>query len=138
MLSSGASHVTEANSAHRSPTRSPLPGVTPVRRGLLLQKVGLGATATWAADSGCVPQDSYEIYEGTLGNFTSHGPVTRTNDAGHSWNFTPQAGNRYFLVVPGNATYEGSYGKRGDGTERPQSDGLPATAVRLSVSRHRG
>jgi hypothetical protein len=87
--------------------------------GMIIFKVGLGVTLNWAADSGCVPENSYEIFEGTLGDFTSHVPITCSTGAGHSWNFTPLAGNRYFLVVPRNSGFEGSYGKLRDGSERP-------------------
>jgi hypothetical protein len=89
--------------------------------GLIIFKVGLGVTLHWASDSGCVDETSYEIFEGTLGDFTSHVPLTCSTGSSHSWNLTPLAGNRYFLIVPRNGGYEGSYGKRGDGSERPAS-----------------
>ena len=77
---------------------------------------------TWPAASSCNPADSdYAIYEGTLGNFTSHVPVTCATAPAHSWNFTPAPGNRYFLLVPINAVREGSYGLKAGGVERPVS-----------------
>jgi len=85
-------------------------------------KVGLGVTMSWTAASSCNPADvDYAIYEGTLGSFTSHVPVTCSTAPGHSWNFTPAAGNRYFLLVPVNSAREGSYGLGAGGAERPAS-----------------
>ena len=85
-------------------------------------KVGLGVTIDWTLDSSCLESDAdYALYEGTLGNFTSHVPVTCSSAPGSSWNFTPAAGNRYFLLVPVNATREGSYGLGAGGAERPAS-----------------
>ncbi len=87
-----------------------------------IAKAGLGVTMSWTGTASCLVSDTdHAIYEGTLGNFTSHVPVTCTTAPGHSWNFTPQAGNRYFLLVPINATREGSYGAGVGGAERPIS-----------------
>jgi hypothetical protein len=85
-------------------------------------KVGLGITLSWTGNASCNAADTdHAIYEGTLGNFTSHVPVACSTSPAHSWNFTPQAGNRYFLLVPINATREGSYGLGAGGAERPVS-----------------
>lgn len=89
--------------------------------GLIVHKVGLGVTIQWAPDSGCVDEDTYAIYEGALGDFTSHLPIACDTAPSHSWNFTPGAGNRYFLVVPVSGNYEGSYGLRSNGIERTVS-----------------
>jgi hypothetical protein len=35
--------------------------------------------------------------------------------------FAPLVGSAYYLVVPRNATMEGSYGLDGDGAQRPAS-----------------
>ena len=76
----------------------------------------------WSGNASCNPSDTdHAIYEGTLGSFTSHVPVTCSTNNGHTWNFTPLAGNRYFLLVPINASKEGSYGLSGAGIERPVS-----------------
>jgi len=72
-------------------------------------------TALHAADT------DHAIYEGAPGNFTSHVPITCSTAPAPSWNFTPQPGNRYFLLVPINATREGSYGLGAGGAERPVS-----------------
>jgi hypothetical protein len=90
-----------------------------------ITKVGGGVTISWSGASSCLPDDfDYAIYEGTLGNFTSHHPVACATFPAHSWNFTPAAGNRYFLLVPVNSTREGSYGLGAGGAERAQ--GTPA------------
>ncbi len=88
--------------------------------GLTLIKVGPAVIAVWQAS--CLgTDDSHALYEGTLGDFTSHLPVTCSTGGGNSWSFTPLAGNRYFLIVPRNATREGSYGTRSNGSERQPS-----------------
>jgi hypothetical protein len=83
-----------------------------------VQKAGLGVTVTY--QKSCLSTDTlHAVYEGALGDFTSHVPVTCAS-VGSSWNFTPQPGNRYFLVVPQNGDFEGSHGLRGSGQERPR------------------
>jgi len=75
---------------------------------------------TWG--SSCPPGDSdYEIYEGLLGNFSSHVPITCTTGGLLTQQITPSPGDRYYLVVPRNALREGSYGLTSDGSERPAS-----------------
>ncbi len=82
-------------------------------------------TLSWGQSCSGTDND-YEIYEGTLGSFTSH--VSRFCSTGGltSKSFTPPSGNAYYLVVPRNAAREGSYGTRSDGAERP-----PASAACL-------
>ena len=88
--------------------------------GLVLQETGLGITASWVDAGSCLETDqAFALYEGTLGNFTSHVPVA-CYVAGSTWDFTPQAGNRYFLLAPVNWVAEGSHGLDGDGNERPR------------------
>ena len=62
----------------------------------------------------------YALYEGTLGNFTSHVPLT-CNVFSTSTARVLAAGNRYYLVVPSQGTVDGSYGLDGDGNERAPS-----------------
>jgi hypothetical protein len=103
-------------------TAAPAPVAAGRSAEFTLFKVGLGVTLSWTGSASCNPADTdHAIYEGTLGSFTSHVPVTCSTAPGHSWNFTPQAGNRYFLLVPINATREGSYGLGAGGAERPVS-----------------
>jgi hypothetical protein len=77
-----------------------------------------GAIAlTWGAS--CLSSDSsYEIYEGTLGDFASHTQRECQID-GTSAEIVPSEGSRYYLVVPRNGANEGSYGVDSDGTPRP-------------------
>lgn len=65
--------------------------------------------------------DDYALYEGTLLSWYSHSPKTCNYISGTD--FTPQAADSYYLVVPINANDEGSYGTNSSGTERPQGTG---------------
>ena len=73
---------------------------------------------TWG--SSCSADGDYEVYEGTLGNFTSHAPRLCTTAGSTTVTLTPGSDNTYYLVVPRNSVLEGSYGKTSSGTERPQ------------------
>jgi hypothetical protein len=74
---------------------------------------------SWGAS--CSGSDAdYEVYEGTLGNFTSHAPRLCTTSGSTTVTLTPGGDNTYYLVVPRNAVLEGSYGKNSSGAERPQ------------------
>jgi hypothetical protein len=87
---------------------------------LLLGKAG-GDDVTLSWSASCVSSDiDYEIYEGTLGDFTSHVPAFCSTDEATSKTFTPLAGDSYYLVVPTNGLDEGSYGS-GTFGPRPQS-----------------
>ena len=69
----------------------------------------------------CLPgANNYGIHEGALGAWYSHtkgdcGTAGQTELSGYS----PDPGNRYFLVVPINATVEGGYGADSAGDPRP-------------------
>ena len=73
----------------------------------------------------CHAGDSdFAIYEGALGQFTTHAPVScMTGGTTMSAPFTPATGDRYYLVVPSNGTSEGSYGTDSAGAARPASAG---------------
>lgn len=102
--------------AGRVPDGADVPG-TPLR----LQALPNGdISLTWS--SSCVATDvDYAVYEGEIGDFTSHLPVTCSTDGATSATVTPQPGNRYFLVVPMSTNREGSYGENGAGQHRPAS-----------------
>lgn len=86
----------------------------PVRVG----KSGANVSLSWAAS--CVPTDTdYEVYEGTIGNWTSHTPEACSTAGATSTAFAPGAGSTYYLVVPTNGANEGSYGFTGAWAERP-------------------
>ena len=74
---------------------------------------------TWGASCSGADAD-YEVYEGTVGNFTSHAPRLCTTSGSTTVTLTPGGDNTYYLVVPRNGVLEGSYGKNSSGTERPQ------------------
>jgi formate-dependent nitrite reductase cytochrome c552 subunit len=74
---------------------------------------------SWGAS--CRSGDAdFAIYEGSLGDFTSHEPGACSTGESTTAVFEPGPGNTYYLVVPHNAIWEGSHGRRGDGTERPR------------------
>lgn len=87
-------------------------------------------TLTWGAScsTGAV---NYAIYEGGLGDFTSHVKKDCSDDGGNlTEEITPRPGNAYYLVVALSATDEGSYGHPSSGAERP----VPAPADRCLAS----
>jgi hypothetical protein len=86
---------------------------------LTLTTNGSDVTLQWGAS--CLATDAdYEVYEGTLGSFSSHESRLCTTGGSLTATITPNPGDRYFLVVPRNATNEGSYGLESSGGERPQ------------------
>ncbi|HET6372730.1 MAG TPA: hypothetical protein VFG76_05455 [Candidatus Polarisedimenticolia bacterium] len=78
---------------------------------------------TLAWGSSCVVSDNdYAVYEGVIGDFSSHAMITCSTGGATARTFTPALGNSYYLVVPRNALREGSYGTNSAGVERPQAD----------------
>ncbi len=70
----------------------------------------------------CVATDGdYAVYEGGVGDFTSHLPATCSTGGATTAVVTPQPGERYFLVVPKSNNREGGYGADGSGQPRPPS-----------------
>jgi len=70
----------------------------------------------------CLASDvDYAIYEGAIGDFTSHVPTTCSTLGATSFRIAPAVGSRYFLIVPGGGGTEGSYGIDGGGAQRPAS-----------------
>ena len=63
----------------------------------------------------------YAVYEGTVGDFTSHLPTLCSTGGATSATFTPQAGDRYYLVVPTSLNREGSYGDNSSAGARAAS-----------------
>jgi hypothetical protein len=97
--------------AGRVPERAP--GVP-----LTMGKSGDDLTLTWGA-SCAAGDDDYEIYEGTIGSYYSHVKKLCTTGGSLAVTMTTDFGNHYYLVVPRNAAFEGSYGLDGNGAERP-------------------
>lgn len=83
---------------------------------------GSGGSLALSWSASCAPGDTdYEVYEGSLGAFTSHVPKLCSTSGATGAVLSPAAGNRYYLVVPRDAFSEGSYGRRSGGAERPSS-----------------
>jgi hypothetical protein len=95
-------------------------GWVPTDTPLLMRKRGAGyLELTWGPS--CLGSDGdYEVYEGQLGDFSSHTHVLCSTGGALQTFILPSDGDRYYLIVPRNASIEGSYGTTSDGiTERP-------------------
>jgi formate-dependent nitrite reductase cytochrome c552 subunit len=69
----------------------------------------------------CISSDTdFAIYEGTLGDFTSHAPLSCSTGGATSAVLPAGSGSTYYLVLPHNTIWEGSHGYRSNGTERPR------------------
>jgi hypothetical protein len=87
---------------------------------LLAAKAGSGLlTLSW--DPSCLAtDDDYAIYQGQMHGFDAHAPLfCSTGGATQKTFATPTFPRVYFLVVPLDATQEGSYGTDSYFTERP-------------------
>jgi Zn-dependent metalloprotease len=106
---------TNAWAAGRVPDHGPQPGPP-----LVLARAGANLSLDWTPS--CLASDTdYEVYEGTLGSFTSHVPRLCSTGGASAATISMPAGNKYYLVTPRNAGREGSYGKKSSGVERPAS-----------------
>jgi hypothetical protein len=83
-------------------------------------KNGSDITLSWAPSCSVYDTD-YEVYEGDLGAFRSHVPRLCTTSGSTSAALTPGSGSKYYLIVPRNSVWEGSYGRSSSGLERSQS-----------------
>ncbi len=101
-------------------TGVPMPGAGRVAN-LTFARVGAAQLQlSWGA-SCSVSDDDYAVYEGSLGEFTSHQSVVCTTGGATSVTIPAAPEDTYYLVVPRNAVREGSYGANGAGAERPPS-----------------
>jgi len=85
-------------------------------------------TLSWTPS--CSPADTdYAVYEGEMGAWDSHAPVSGLCSTGGARTATLNSGSgdHYYLVVPTAGGNEGSYGQDSANAERPV--GLPACAV---------
>lgn len=99
------------------PDGGAIPGIP-----LQLSKSGSNAHLTWGA--ACVTDaDDYAIYRGALGSWYGHSSVVCTTGGATTADVAYGSGNEYYLVVPLNGTFEGSYGTNSSGAE------IPAAAV---------
>ena len=85
---------------------------------------GAGGAITMSWGASCVASDSdYEVYEGTLLSFGTRAPRTCSTGGALTYGLTPAAGDTYYLVVPANASREGSYGTDSSNVQRPPAAG---------------
>lgn len=90
---------------------------------LLSQAAGDAIELTWHRSCKSADND-YEIYEGEIGgDFSNHAAKLCTTGGAKTAEIVPEAGDRYFLVVPRNGSHEGSYGKTSAGQQRPAGSG---------------
>ena len=84
---------------------------------LQVSKQGTDIEFTWGAS--CSDNDTdYGVYQGTFGDYGSHGRVACTTLGSTAFGpYNPGPDDYYFLVVPRLATHEGSYGI-GQGLQR--------------------
>jgi hypothetical protein len=82
--------------------------------------IGLGNEITLSWGPSCTSTDTnYEIYEGAIGDFTGHQPVVCSTDGAMTATINTEPGDRFYLIVPTNDVFEGSYGRMSSGGERP-------------------
>ncbi len=82
----------------------------------------------WGVSCNLADSD-YEVYEGQVGNYTSHVAKLCSTGGARNATFAPASGARYYLVVPRTADREGSYGLTSAGVER-----APAAAACVAQS----
>jgi len=101
--------------------------------GMILAKSpnGIAIDLTWNAC--CRAGADYAVYEGSLGAWSSHMPTLCSTGGQTSATVSPVAGDRYFVVVPNDATTEGIYGADSTGTERPASTSACRTSRNASA-----
>jgi hypothetical protein len=81
---------------------------------------GSSLTLSWEPSCSGAAQD-YAIYEGRIGDWSSHTAIDCSDDLNdRTESITPAPGNTYYLIVPRAATEEGSYGTDSSGAERPR------------------
>ena len=89
--------------------------------GLLIGEAPFNRIAlSW--DPSCSASDTdYEIYEGVMGDYTSHIQKECSTSGATNMNIVPESGDRYYLIVPRTSAVEGTYGVASDGSPRPVS-----------------
>jgi hypothetical protein len=98
---------------------------------LVLGRSPFGEQITLSWGESCSPDDTdYEIYEGLISNIGNHSPIACSTSGSTTLAISPSEESVYYLVVPHNGVFEGSYGVDSDGTERPQ--GANACRVRTT------
>lgn len=89
--------------------------------GLQMEKSQTGTLAIRWSPAHTVNAIGYGIYQGGLGSWSSHAQIDCTDDGEDFREVigSVSSGDAYYLVVPRNVVWEGSYGRHSDGTERP-------------------
>ncbi len=94
---------------------------------------GSETTLTLSWDTSCDGAGKdWEVYAGTLGDFTSHTSILCSSNGEQAASVVPLSGDEYYLIVPRSVDSEGYYGAASVGMERPQ--GVPACLARMSSS----
>jgi hypothetical protein len=84
---------------------------------VLAKAEGGGLLLAW--EPSCLASDvDYAVYEGILGEFTSHTDKTCSTAGATSFTLSPGPGDRYYLIVPQSPNREGGYGRDGAGNPR--------------------
>ena len=97
-----------------------LPGSPGDVSGLLLSKQDPDVSMTW--DPSCSSEASdFAVFEGTLGDYTSHLPVICSTSGALNAIVPADGTSHYYVVAPVNGMFEGSYGADSTGAERPAS-----------------
>ncbi len=107
-----------------------LPGSPGDVPGLTLDRNGPLVEMTWNASCSTEATD-YAVFEGALGNWSSHSEIQCSTGSTTSASVLPADGDRYYLVVPRNGMFEGSYGRNSNSTERPIGVSTCTTPQRL-------
>lgn len=103
-----------AITAGRVPDGASLPGPAV----LTVDRAGDQLVLDWGPS--CLPSDAdYEIHEGILGSYESHQPIACSTHGGLTFFHALPTASTYYLVVPANFRFEGSYGLSSAGDERP-------------------
>ena len=102
--------------AGRVPDGGDSPGV-PLE---LTKAPGGDVTLSWGA-SCQADDDDYAVYEGTIGDFTSHIAVLCSTLGGTNATLTPGSGDTYYLVTPVDGVREGLLGTDSGMNDRPPS-----------------
>jgi len=106
--------------ASTGPARAQASGCVPAPGLSLERATGDDILLTWPGS--CLAGDTdFAVYEGALDDPGGLAPVTCTTGGGTTYTYAPEPGDRFFLVVPRNATHEGSYGTDGALAERSPS-----------------
>jgi protein phosphatase methylesterase 1 len=97
------------------PDGEAVPGVP-----LTLERSGSDIAMSWGASCSAGAND-YAVYGGMLGDWGSHAPVLCSTGGETAALIPSPPGSVYFLVVPRNPPFEGSYGADSSGNDRPRA-----------------